>query len=102
MQQVQPEAWNKWNTRCRDTLIHMQKRGGAGDGSWENSRWNDRGGRIFTTSLATLTLEVYYRYLPLNPDAPEVDDGRRAADKKIQHGWEREQAPRQRNRAEPN
>ena len=46
-------------------------------GSWDPQRptpdiWGMKGGRIVTTALATLTLEVYYRYLPLyrvnNPD----------------------------------
>ena len=27
--------------------------------------WGQRAGRLFTTSLSILTLEVYYRYLPL-------------------------------------
>ena len=28
-------------------------------------QWGSRGGHVFTTAMATLTLEVYYRYLPL-------------------------------------
>ena len=28
-------------------------------------RWGPQGGRLMMTSLAALTLEVYYRYLPL-------------------------------------
>ena len=35
-------------------------------GSWDNSDlWGSYGGRVYTTALATLTLEVYYRFLPL-------------------------------------
>ena len=36
-------------------------------GSWppEKDAWGKSGGRLMTTSLSTLTLEVYYRYLPL-------------------------------------
>jgi hypothetical protein len=56
--------WKDWNTQTRDTLISMQQKGGYWD---TNIRWGDRGGRIFTTAIATLTLEVYYRYLPLQP-----------------------------------
>ncbi len=59
-------AWQTWNARTRDTLVALQKRGGAADGSWAGGRYSDRG-PIFSTSLATLTLEVYYRYLPLQP-----------------------------------
>jgi hypothetical protein len=66
--QVQGDTWNKWNARTRDTLIRMQRHGENDPlaGSWDaNVRWGAQGGRVFTTSLAVLTLEVYYRYLPL-------------------------------------
>ena len=44
----------------------MQKRGGDDDGCWDgNVRRHDRGGRIYTTAMGALTLEVYYRYLPV-------------------------------------
>ena len=33
--------------------------------------WGQRAGRLFTTSLSILTLEVYYRYLPLYRDYDE-------------------------------
>jgi len=76
--QLQNDAWKKWNERTRETLIRMQKRGGKDDGCWEsNVQWGDRGGRIFSTALGALTLEVYYRYLPIaaerqGDDAPPV------------------------------
>ena len=36
------------------------------DGSWDpDGAWGDSGGRILYTSLSLLTLEVYYRHLPL-------------------------------------
>ncbi len=37
------------------------------EGSWnpEGDEWGDAGGRLMVTSLSCLTLEVYYRYLPL-------------------------------------
>ena len=34
-------------------------------------RWGQRAGRLFLTSLSILTLEVYYRYLPLYRDYDE-------------------------------
>ena len=39
-------------------------------GSWDPSNprpdhWGEAAGRLFQTSLSILTLEVYYRYLPL-------------------------------------
>jgi len=83
---IAADAWMKWNAQTRDTLIKMQRKDGPGDGSWSDTRWGDRGGRVFCTSLATLTLEVYYRYLPLrapadtdNDDAGADNDPRRAA-----------------------
>jgi hypothetical protein len=89
---IAADAWKKWNEQTRDTLIKLQKKDGPGDGCWGDTRWTDRGGRVFSTSLATLTLEVYYRYLPLrapaddDEPAPAVppapgDDPRRAAEK---------------------
>ena len=35
-----------------------------------NTVWGGCGGRIYTTAMATLCLEVYYRYLPLYERAP--------------------------------
>ena len=76
------DAWDHWNKGpngdgkggIRDTLITKQDKIGDAlrplpqklahqDGSWP-PEFND-GGRIMTTSLSLLTLEVYYRHLPL-------------------------------------
>lgn len=66
------EAWQKWNPRMRDMLIAKQDRGmdrahPDQKGSWApvGDAHGGAGGRIMTTSLSLLTLEVYYRYLPL-------------------------------------
>jgi hypothetical protein len=66
------EAWQKWNPKMRDTLIERQDRGmdrahPHQKGSWSPSgdAHGGAGGRIMLTSLSLLTLEVYYRYLPL-------------------------------------
>jgi hypothetical protein len=65
MLQMNSPAWSQWNARTRDTLIQLQTRGGFADGCWEiNAKGIDRSGYIFTTAIATLTLEVYYRYAP--------------------------------------
>lgn len=64
--QLDDDAWRTWNERCRQTLVTTQRLRGPLDGSWDtNLKWGDHGGRIYTTALATLTLEVYYRYLPM-------------------------------------
>lgn len=62
MYQFGGEPWQKWNERVRDLLVTEQKP----DGSWApRGPWGQYGGRIYSTALATLSLEVYYRYLPL-------------------------------------
>ncbi len=59
-------AWKRWNAAMRDPLIARQSLEGHERGSWYfEGEWNDRGGRLYTTSLAILILEVYYRHLPL-------------------------------------
>jgi hypothetical protein len=59
--------WKKWNTRLGSLLVLMQTRRGRYAGSWEpdDFEWGRQGERIFVTSLAICTLEVYYRHLPL-------------------------------------
>lgn len=60
------DAWDQWNLRLRDLLIAEQVTSGEFAGSWEpRDQWGGYGGRIYSTTFATLTLEVYYRYLPL-------------------------------------
>jgi hypothetical protein len=59
--------WDRWNTRLRDLLIAHQCREGERRGSWEPPKggFDEVGGRTFVTVLNILSLEVYYRYLPL-------------------------------------
>jgi hypothetical protein len=58
--------WEQWNTACREHLIATQASEGHESGSWyfENAFAKD-GGRLYTTAMAAMTLEVYYRYAPL-------------------------------------
>jgi hypothetical protein len=71
MHHVGGETWKTWNAAVRNALLAMQDQEGHRAGSWPprggaigdiDSR---QGGRIYMTSLALCTLEVYYRYLPL-------------------------------------
>ena len=64
------EEWDRWNTRLRDDLVAMQETGGPAKGSWKprTGMHTKQGGRLLETSLALLTLEVYYRYKPLLPE----------------------------------
>jgi hypothetical protein len=72
MMQMHGDAWQRWNTRTRDMLVRTQRRVDESAGYWDNMKWTDRGGRVFTTAVATLTLEVYYRYLPLQKKGEEA------------------------------
>jgi len=50
----------------RDRLIAAQSAAGHESGSWHfDEPYGNAGGRLYNTALAVLTLEVYYRYLPL-------------------------------------
>ena len=60
------EPWELWNSHMRDTLVEMQSGSGHEAGSWDPvGPFADSGGRLYMTSLALLTLEVYYRHMPL-------------------------------------
>ena len=65
------EKWRTWNASMRDFLVDSQEQNGPEKGSWHFNlagQYQAPGGRLYTTSLACLTLEVYYRYLPLYQD----------------------------------
>ena len=56
-------GWTKWNETLKPVLIDNQRKGGDEDGSWDPQSWIDQyGGRVFTTAMGAMTLEVYYRY----------------------------------------
>jgi Squalene-hopene cyclase C-terminal domain/Prenyltransferase and squalene oxidase repeat len=71
MHHVGGEPWKIWNAAVRDALLSMQEQEGHRAGSWSPRGGaigdidSHQGGRIYMTSLALCTLEVYYRYLPL-------------------------------------
>ena len=67
-------AWKRWNARNRDQLVGRQARLGHEAGSWTFADADTRpGGRLGHTALAVLTLEVYYRLLPIyGPAAAET------------------------------
>ena len=66
MRKLQGEYWRRWNDALRIQLLTTQRRSGALAGSWDpDPTWGAYGGRIYSTALSALCLEVYYRYLPL-------------------------------------
>jgi hypothetical protein len=71
MHNIPGPDWDQWNRKMRTILIKSQIREDCcAAGSWDpiaptKAPFAEAGGRLFITSLAALTLEVYYRYLPL-------------------------------------
>lgn len=65
--QVQGPAWSRWNQAMQRQLLAIQRSDGPYAGSWDpDTVWGSYGGRVYSTALGVLCLEVYYRYLPLN------------------------------------
>jgi hypothetical protein len=76
LRQSESEAWRRWNSSLQQALLSSQDTSGDLAGSWSpDTVWGSYGGRVYSTALATLCLEVYYRYLPVY----QVDDGLRSA-----------------------
>jgi len=70
------EPWRQWNAALRRSVLEYQERpvtrtGGRRHsfGSWPAfgrgwGKWGRTGGRVYSTAINTLTLEIYYRYVP--------------------------------------
>ena len=70
------EEWQKWNSVMRDHLVKTQVQEGHAAGSWNIAGGHGAvAGRLYMTCLCTMTLEVYYRHLPLygDPEVAETD-----------------------------
>jgi hypothetical protein len=66
MFQIQGDEWQQWNGALRTALLRSQRVTGPHAGSWDpDTVWGRYGGRAYGTAMATLCLEVYYRYLPM-------------------------------------
>jgi uncharacterized protein YfaP (DUF2135 family) len=77
------EPWQRWNNVVRDRIVELQCRDGCSRGSWDPSDpWGAEqgGGRIYSTAMAVLSLQVYYRYTPPSEQAIEFEVYGRAAD----------------------
>jgi hypothetical protein len=72
MFQIGGDPWKEWNEPMKKMLIDNQRKGGPlngseqdVDGSWDADEGCWKCGRVFSTALGALSLEVYYRYLPM-------------------------------------
>jgi hypothetical protein len=67
------DYWKAWNGRLHPLLVESQVKQGAMSGSWDPrrpvpDRWGPHAGRLYVTTMNLLSLEVYYRHLPLYKD----------------------------------
>jgi hypothetical protein len=70
----QGRAWEVWNEKQRDYLVQTQSKQGHSTGSWFfPNTFSLVGGRHYCTAMNCMTLEVYYRVLPIYQEI-EVDD----------------------------
>lgn len=70
MHHMEGQYFDEWNPNMRDLLIKLQEKSDPAScnyGSWppEYFDFGPRAGRIYSTALCILTLEVYYRHLPM-------------------------------------
>jgi hypothetical protein len=63
MFQLGREYWKSWNEPMKNAVVPTQKRENCENGSWDPiGACAARMGRVWTTAMNTLTLEIYYRY----------------------------------------
>lgn len=71
LHQLQDAHWRRWNASLQRVLLGSRRTDGDFAGSWDpNCKWGCYGGRVYSTAMAALCLEAYYRYRPLH----ELDD----------------------------
>ena len=64
------DDWERWNASLHPLLVGEQVTEGDFAGSWDPlwpiaDRWGPHAGRLYVTAMNLLSLEVYYRHLPL-------------------------------------
>jgi hypothetical protein len=70
LMQADHPVWPRWNATNREQIIRQQATHGHEAGSWFFADADSApGGRLAHTALAVLTLEVYYRLLPIYGEA---------------------------------
>ncbi|MEO0650505.1 MAG: hypothetical protein AAFZ65_07500, partial [Planctomycetota bacterium] len=57
-------AWSKWERALEDAVLSSQRSSPpCFEGSWDPmGPWGEEGGRVYSTALMVLCLEVYFRY----------------------------------------
>ncbi len=63
MFQMGGSPWKKWESALKDTALENQRKDGDAAGSWDpNGPWGFAGGRVYSTAMMALCIEVYFRY----------------------------------------
>lgn len=65
MYQMGGRHWEAWNKAMKGAILEHQRQSADGDlkGSWDPvGPWGWAGGRVYSTALMVLCLEVYFRY----------------------------------------
>ena len=66
MFQVGGDPWTKWNKAMDSAMVDTQRKDTdycMYKGSWDNlDAWGGDGGRVYSTAVMAMCLEVYYRY----------------------------------------
>lgn len=63
MFQMGGKHWKAWNAAMKKAILPSQRSDGAAKGSWDPvGPWGYSGGRVYSTALMVLCLEVYFRY----------------------------------------
>lgn len=64
--QHQGPIWQEWNENLKEIYLTLQLTTGPDKGSWDTKGgFVNTSGRVISTGLAILSLEVYYRLLPM-------------------------------------
>ncbi|MBI1382068.1 MAG: hypothetical protein GC161_13405 [Planctomycetaceae bacterium] len=66
MFQIGDRHWDDWQKAMEREIIPHQRTDGCFKGSWDpNGPWGWSGGRVYSTSLMVLCMEVFFRYAKL-------------------------------------
>jgi hypothetical protein len=66
MFQMGKRHWEGWNKSMKKAVLESQRKDGSSKGSWDPiGPWGHSGGRVYSTALGVLCLEVYFRYSSL-------------------------------------
>ena len=63
-QEVDKKPWDRWEKTLSKAIAETQHKEGEQAGSWDPQvdPWGHIGGRVYSTALNVLTMEVWYRY----------------------------------------